>query len=424
MKAKITAAALLLAGTAIAAAPAVAQQNYGAQPAPQQPATETGQQQQKQADTPSIQPKVSRKAAKAIQELQAAVKANNAAEIPAKVAAANAVAETADDRYMIGVLRYQAAVATKNDSERAAAIEAMLAAGFAAAPRADLYADLGATYSRLKQNDRAAQAYQQALQINPNNVDATAGVAEAKIAAGQTAEGLALLQKGIALQSAGGAKAAESWYKRALQVAYKAKLPASIDLARQWVAAYPSKDSWQNALAIYQNLGQLEEAQTLDLLRLKRAAGVLTAADYFNYGDIAVRRGFAGEAKAVLEDGFAANVVRRGDSGFSQLYALASQKAAGDRASLPPAPSATANARQTLNIGDAYFGYGDYAKALEFYRAALGKEGADPNLINLHIGMALARQGDKAGATTAFGQVGGGQAALAKFWELYASTRA
>jgi len=422
MKVKISVAALLFAGVAMTAAPASAQEDYGAEAPPQQPATESGEQQA--AETPANQPKVSRKAVKAIQELQTAVKANNSAEIPAKIAAANAVAETADDRYMIGVLRYQAAVTTKDDTARVGAIEAMLASGFSATPRADLYADLGATYARLKQNDKAIQAYQQALQLDPNNVNATAGVAESLVDKGQPAQALSLLEKGIALQSASGGKAPEAWYKRALQVAWKGKLPQAIQISRDWVQAYPTSASWRDALAIYQNLGQLDDTRTLDLLRLKRATQALGPADYFNYADLAVRKGLSGEAKAVLDEGFAANAIKRSDPSFSQLYALASQRTKGDRESLASAPQASANARQTLIIGDAYYGYGDFAKAVEFYRAALGKPEADKDLINLRLGMVLARQGDKAGANAALRTVGGANAELAKYWLLYLATRA
>lgn len=82
------------------------------------------------------------------------------------------------------------------------------------------------------------------------------------------------------------------------------------------------------------------------------------------------------------------------------------------------------NARQTLNVGDAWFGYGDYAKAAGFYRSALGRPGADPNLINLHLGMALALQGDKAAATEALGKVTGARADLAKYWLIYVNSKA
>ena len=73
--------------------------------------------------------------------------------------------------------------------------------------------------------------------------------------------------------------------------------------------------------------------------------------------------------------------------------------------------------------GDADYGYGDYAQAAELYRAALSKTGADVNLINLHLGMALARAGDKAGATAALNAVTGPRSELAKFWLIYLATR-
>lgn len=418
MRSTITAAAALLAGAAFVTTPASAQQNYGVQAAPQQTATNQAQQPAQAA----AEPKVSREAVKSIQALQTAVKANDAAAVPAAVAAANAAAKTADDKYMIGALEYKFAAAAKNDSMRAEAVEEMLASGFKGVPEAELYADLGATYTRLKQDQRAAAAYQHALQLDPNNVAAIADVAESKIAAGQSAEGIALLEKGIAMQSAGGAKAPETWYKRALAIAYKAKLPQAIPISREWIQAYPSSDAWTNALAIYQNLGSPDEATTLDLLRLKRALKVLTPSDYFNYGDIAVRKGYSGEAKAVLEQGFAANLINKSDSSFSQLYALATQKSQGDLQSLPAAPAASANAHQTLAVGDAYYGYGEYAKAADFDRAALGKPDADASLINLHLGMALARQGDKAGAAAALNKVTGANSDVAKFWLLYTTS--
>ena len=421
----MTAIAVALAGATLASAPVFAQRGYGAEQPTQQPEAQA----QAPADNPNAikthTPKVSKEAGKAIQELQKAVNDKNTAAIPAAVAAAQAAAKTGDDRYVIGLLQLKAAAAANDKAGVAAAIEAMLASGSVTEEeKFGLYLTLAQQYDAMKQDARAMQAYQQALQVNPNSVDATAGLAESLAAQGQAAKALELLQKGIALQSAGGARAPEAWYKRAVAVAYKAKLPATDDLSRKWIAAYPTTDAWQNALAIYQQLHQLEESKQLDLLRLKSATGVLAAADYFNYGDIAVRKGFSGEAKAVLEKGFAANVVSRSNASFSELYKLASAKTQGDRESLPAAPVATANARQTLNVGDAWFGYGDYAKAAEFYRAALAKPDADKDLINLHLGMALARQGDRAGAVAALNAAGGAQAELAQYWLLYANTKA
>ena len=74
--------------------------------------------------------------------------------------------------------------------------------------------------------------------------------------------------------------------------------------------------------------------------------------------------------------------------------------------------------------GDAYYGYGDYAKAAELYRAALTKSGVDKDLANLRLGMSLARAGDKSGATAALNAAGGAQSEVAKFWLTYLSTSA
>jgi TolA-binding protein len=69
-------------------------------------------------------------------------------------------------------------------------------------------------------------------------------------------------------------------------------------------------------------------------------------------------------------------------------------------------------------VGNRFYGAGDYARAAELYRSAAAA-GGDANLANLHLGMALARAGDKAGAATALNAVTGDQAAIAKYWLLY-----
>ncbi|HUG45786.1 MAG TPA: hypothetical protein VMK31_04645 [Sphingomicrobium sp.] len=434
MKSTMTAFGAVLAGAALAAAPASAQPGYGAQSAPPQPQQVDPQSATQQATAPAAPenpnaikihpPEISRQARKEIAALETAVNENKTAEIPAALAAAQAAAKTADDRYAIAILQLKAAANAKDNAGVASAIEAMLASGSVTEEeKFPLYLTLAKTYDGLKQASRAAHYYDLALKQNPNSIDATAGLAESKVAMGQAAEGLALLQKGIAIQSASG-RPSEAWLKRALSIAYKAQMPEAVELSRAWVKAYPTTEAWQNSLAIYQNLADLDDTRTLDTVRLKRAVGVLSPGDYFNFAEIALRKGQSGEAKAVLEEGFAANAISRTDPSFSQAYSLATEKTKGDRESLPATPPADATARQMLNTGDAYYGYGDYAKAAEFYRAALAKPGGDADLINLHLGMALARQGDKAGAAAALNLVGPAYSDLAQYWLLYANSQA
>ena len=71
-----------------------------------------------------------RRRMKALVDLQNAVKQERLANIPAKVAAAQAVATTKEDRYLIGALQLKAAIAAKDNAAMAAAIEAIAASGY------------------------------------------------------------------------------------------------------------------------------------------------------------------------------------------------------------------------------------------------------------------------------------------------------
>ena len=69
---------------------------------------------------------------------------------------------------------------------------------------------------------------------------------------------------------------------------------------------------------------------------------------------------------------------------------------------------------------DAYFGYGDYAKAADLYTVALEKGGVNADEVHTRRGMARVEMGDTAGAMADFSAVeSGNRAQIAKFWELY-----
>ena len=200
------------------------------------------------------------------------MKANDVANIPAKVQAAQAVASTKDDHYAIAQLQLQAAVAAKNNAAAAQAVDAIAASGFLPGTKvAELYDALGVQFYNAKQYDLAASSFQKAAALNPQNPEAQKMLAEALNSQGKRAEGAAALQKVIAMSAAGGGKVDEALYKRALGMAYEARSPNAIELGREWVAAYPTPDSWHNALAVYRNMGNPDPSSALDIMRLARA---------------------------------------------------------------------------------------------------------------------------------------------------------
>jgi len=371
--------------------------------------------------------KLSAQASKAIQALDAAVNARDTANFPALLAAAQAAAKTPEDRLMIGQLQLKAGIAANNLDAVDAGIAAMAASG--AADRgvlAKLYLHAGDLRAKAKQYDQAAAALDRSLALDPASLDATTALAEVRISQGRNAEGVALLRKTIQARTAGGAKAGEELYKRALAIAYKAKLPETLDLSRQWVAAYPSPASWRDALRIYRQLAKPDGASTLDSLRLARATKALLGdQEHALYMYEAVDGGTPSEAKSLLEEAAAAKAIDPSAKLFAEIDRPVRMQAAGEGANLAANTAkalAGSSAAALLAVGDSNYGRGDYAKAVELYRAALGKSGADADRINLHLGMALARAGDKAGATAALTAVKGARAELAKYWLVYAAT--
>ncbi len=139
-----------------------------------------------------------------------------------------------------------------------------------------------------------------------------------------------------------------------------------------------------------------------------------SSADQMNYN----------EAQAVIDAGIAAHVVDPSGAQFRQVVGALRAKKKATPADLEAAEKMTSSPDLILRIGDRFYGMGDFAKAAEIYRQVLAKPGSDHDLANLHLGMALARAGDRAGATAALTAVGGSRAEIAKYWMVYAQQHA
>jgi tetratricopeptide (TPR) repeat protein len=274
----ITTTALALVAV-FAAAPAAAQYGTAAQQQLQQQQLNQGQTtpQSPPAKSAQVTIKPSAKAQKALIDLQDTVKKNDFASVPAKVAAAQAVVSTKEDRYLLGKLQLDAAVAQKDNAGLAAAIDTIAGSGYLETSKVTgLYKDLGATFYNNKQYSQAQAAYQKALAADPRNVEIPALIGETLFAQGQKAEAAAAFQRAIQARVAAGQKPDENLLKRATIIAYDAGSPIASELGRQWVASYPSAESWRNSIAIYRNLNHPDVEGTLDLLRLMQATNSLS----------------------------------------------------------------------------------------------------------------------------------------------------
>ena len=207
----------LAASTALGTA-AQAQRDYG-NTAPQTPPQARGAEQPKEkpskggAATVTIgdrKIKVSAGFTKAYQELLAAIEANDTANIPAKVAAAHAAAQSGDEHFLASQAQLKVAVAQKNDAEIATSIEGLISSGSMPQDQlGSLYVNLGKTRYNLKQYPQAIAAFEKAQQLDPKNAEIIPLLAQARSVGGNPNDAVATLRQAIAQQSANGAKAPE-----------------------------------------------------------------------------------------------------------------------------------------------------------------------------------------------------------------------
>ena len=356
---------------------------------------------------------------------------DNAGAVPV-LDQAEAAAKTPDDQYMVNVLRLNSAIALQDNALIEKALQGALASGQVPKEEEPKFVrNLGAM--ALQRNDfaTATRYFEQLAQMTPNDTSIMLDLAELQRRQNQPAKAVQTVQTAIATQEkATGAKAEEQWYRRAVGIAYDAKLPAETAAAtKALLAAYPNPTNWRDALTIYRESAKFDDQMNLDILRLMRANNALAGErDYAEYAETASMRGFPGEAKSVLDEGIAKGALQTTRPFVKELTAAITPKIASDRSALPALEkeaAAAKNGRPALGTADAYLGYGNYAKAAELYKMALAKGGVDSDTANLRLGLALGKTGDKAGAEAALKAVAGQpRKGLAEYYLLWLAQQA
>lgn len=386
-------------------------------------------QEQAAAQAPAREFKLSKEERATLGPLQEAVNAKNTAAATAALPAAQAAAKSADAQYILGQLMLKLGIDSNNEALQSQAIDQLIAAGGTPQTElATLYLNKAALAQRAGDRKAAEEALTKAAQISPNNPDVLISLAQVKTEGKNPAEAVDLITRAIDMRKAAGQPVPDTWYKRALALAFQNKMaPQTMALSKALVAAYPTATNWRDVLLIYRDTATLDPQAEVDLFRLMRTANGLTGErDYYRFAEELKNGGFPGEAKAVLDEGVAARHVDPAKSPFRELIAATAGQLRGDRESLAGLETkamAADTGKMALTTADAYYGYGEFAKAATLYRAALQKGGVDANLVNTRLGAALARAGQKAEAEAALKAVQGPRADLAAFWLAWLNQR-
>lgn len=381
----------------------------------------------KQEEPPKL--KVSDAFRKPAAEVETLVKAKDYAGAAAKIDALAALASNDDEKFYVANFRLQTASNLKDTAGTVRALDELIANPRTAPAdlarynyvRGDLLLGQKKPADALPFLIRARE-----LGYVPAVSNLNLQIAQAQFDSGQLDAGVAGLDAAIKAEEAAGRKAPEGWYKFAVNRLYNGgRKPAAAQWLARQVGAYPSAEAWRSTLYVYMEQAQqkgvaIDNDVELDIRRLMRATKALAGErDYYDYADLAQRRGLPWEAKAVIEEGRSNGTIQASNPTINDLYrqAVTREKAEGSLAAEEKTAAAAANGTAAKNIGDAYLGSRDFAKAAELYRLALTKGGVDTNLVNTRLGIALAMQGQKAEAKTAFQAVTGTpRGEVARFW--------
>jgi tetratricopeptide (TPR) repeat protein len=273
---------------------------------------------------------------------------------------------------------------------------------------------------------KAQRAMAELDRISPNDPNRYIRLARLRVGANDAAGAIGFYQQAIQAAQRASQPIPNEWRQQIAGLAYRNHLPDTMRYMREWLVAAPTPALWHDTLAIYGELNGATGGLKLDTYRLMRAAGAMTSErDFIELSQAANEVRAFGEVKAVLEEGLRRNLIAQNAGYARERLAVTDRRVADDRGSLAEgrrAALAGNDAAAAMAMGDAYYGYGDYAPAAELYRAALQK-GADAGTANIRIGAALAMAGQRAEAETAFRAVTGARAELAQLWLLWLSTR-
>lgn len=360
----------------------------------------------------------------------AAVKAN-APDAQAKIKAVDAVSTSPDERYLASYLLIELSKSSKDPNLQYAGVVGVLNSG------SDKVTGLpGLRYAAGQlafQAGKYAEAkghLEEAIRLGISDSGANLRLAECNFNAGAVSEGLVELEKAIKLETAAGRKAPENWYGRGANMAYRSKmLSETAKWTQMQVAAYPTQENWRSALVTYRDSNKLDNQSLIDVFRLMHETKSLKGErDFAEYAERAMLSALPGEAKAAIEDGLASGAVTTSSRAVTERLAEAKAKIPADRASVvadEKRANSAPDGRLAANTGSAYLAYGENAKAIDLFKLAQQKGGADADTVNTRLGIALARSGDKEGARAAFKAVTGAQRKeIAEYWLLWLDQQA
>jgi hypothetical protein len=366
--------------------------------------------------------KISKQIAKPMAAAQDAMKTRRWQEVLAKTREAEGVAgaKTQTDLYWMSEFRGYAYHELRQPAEAARELEAALNNPcMPDAKKAERLRSLVGLYSSLRQYPKAIEFGNRALKIS-RDAETQVAVAQAYYQSGNNKDAARVMNELMTSLEASGVKPKEQQLLLVQSACSKAGDNSCVSrVFEKLVVYYPKPEYWQQLMKALRQ-GDTDDIQKLNVMRLATQVNVMKdPEEYKEMAQLALEEKLAGEAQAVLEQGFTKKIFvdERSVSVNTRLLAAAKKEADADKPTLAKREAdarAAATGDAAVKVGAQYLGFGDAVKAADLLQKGIAKGGiakGDPkekqrvDEASILLGIAHLRNNNKAEAAKAFRSV-------------------
>lgn len=379
------------------------------------------------AKTEGVRPEVG----KPLQAAQELIKARKFKDALVKLGEADALpSKTGYESYVLERLRVSAAMQLGDNEQAIKSVGVILASGrVPAAEQLKLVEAVVGMYYRAKDYAKAVTWGQRYFKDGGNNPSMRTLLIQSMYLSNDIASAIKELKADLQEDDKAGRAPGED--KLQLLASCELKLNDTngyIRALERLVTHYPKKDYWVDLIHRVQKKPDFAERLALDVYRLKYATGNFAiATDYMEMGQLAIQAGFPGEAKKVVDQGFAKGVMGIGSEAarHKRLADMAAKNTADDQKALAQSESVAAAAKDgngLVNTGLNYVLLGQNDKGLALMEQGIKRGGLKrPDDAALHLGIAYLMAGQKDKARQVLKSVKGtdGAADLARLWLIH-----
>jgi tetratricopeptide (TPR) repeat protein len=271
------------------------------------------------------------------------------------LAAARAVANSPDARYVLALYQLEVGRQRRDDALRREALDVLIGSPDTPPDRLANYLGVrGDIAFRARDFATAGSDWARLAELRPNDPQALMNLAQVRAAQADGRGAIDLIRRATAARAARSEAIPEVWHRQWLSIAFNGRMADQTALAAHaLVEAHPTAENWRMALVAFRQVSAPRDAAEIDLLRLMRAARAFRQdVEYQRLAQLLLHAGFLAEARATLEEGLSRGLLNRAFSPTPEIFAEIERATPRPQPVVPPAAAAVRRAAALAAAGD------------------------------------------------------------------------